>query len=163
MFAEFCKITAVLALAASAHAGERTHVLLQGKAQGQGLQRLTWTLSENGVRSTPGALDGFRVPAGRQLIIQQVAFTLRGGSTASRAAHFRLAVRQGRDTFELADVTGRLLAHLRTNSLGKKFTPGLLVPAGAEVLAGLMELSPGEGAARVDVTLHGYFVDEPAN
>jgi len=163
MFADVCKITAALALTASAHAGDRTHVLLQGKAQGQGLQRLTWTLCENGVRSTPGALDGFKIPAGRQLLIKQVAFTLRGGSNASRAAHFRLAMRQGRDTFELAEVTGKLLAHLRTHTLGKKFTPGLLVPAGAEVLGGLIELTPGDGAARVDVTLHGYFVDEPAD
>ena len=152
-----------LALTASAGARERTQVLLQGKAHGQGLQRMTWTLTENGVRSKPGAAEGFKVASGRHLIIKQVAFTLRGSSAASRAAHYHLAMRQGRDTFELAEVTGQLLPYLHTNTLGKKFTPGLLVPAGAEVLGGLMDLTPGDGAARVEITLYGYFVDEPAN
>ena len=160
MLIKYLKITtACLALAGAAAAADRAIVLIQGKAQLNASRGMAWTLCENGVPSRLAGADGFTVPQGRSLLITEAAFTVRGGIVrASRGAEFRLTMRVGRDTLDLAEVSGRIAAGMAATTVTRTFTPGLVVPSGAEVRGALAELEPGGGHPQVEVTLYGYLV-----
>lgn len=159
MLIKHLKITTVcLALAGAAFA-DRSIVLVQGRPQANTSRGMNWTLCENGVVTKLGSADGFKVPAGKCLVITEAAFTVRGGiMRASRAAEFRISMRVGQDTLELAGISGRLAAGVAATTVDRTFKPGLVAPAGAEVRAVLTDLEPGGAAAQVEVNLYGYLV-----
>jgi hypothetical protein len=99
------------------------------------------------------------VPAGKYLVITEASFTVRGGATKyARAADFRITMKTGPDSFDLAEFSDRLLANLDNNTVSKRFSPGLMVLSGAEVTGTLKELQPGGVAASLEVNLYGYLV-----
>lgn len=159
MGARMLRIAAATALVAvQAFGAERTLVLVQGRGVHNSARLLRWSVCENGVFSAP--LDGetFRVPAGRSLVITEASFTLRGKvNRSARAVRLGIVMRQGSLSFDLAGMTARLEARLSANIVGKRFSPGLLVPAGAEVRGEMAELESGGSPLSMDVNLYGYY------
>ncbi|WP_306599443.1 hypothetical protein [Geothrix sp. 21YS21S-2] len=159
MGSKVLRIAAVAALAAAAAFGaERTLVLVQGKAVRNSARVKAWSLSENGLFSLPREGEFFRVPQGRTLVITEVAFTLRGKvNRSARALRLGIILKQGNTSYDLAGITTRLESRLTANIVGKRFSPGLLVPAGAEVQGELSELEAGGTPVVMDVNLYGYY------
>jgi len=159
MGSKVLKIAVVAALAAAAAFGaERTLVLVQGKAVRNSARVKAWSLSENGLFSLPTEGEFFRVPPGRTLVITEVAFTMRGKvNRSARALRLGLILKQGNTSYDLAGITTRLESRLTANIVGKRFSPGLLVPAGAEVQGELSELEAGGTPVVMDVNLYGYY------
>jgi len=149
---------AAVLVAASASAAERTLVLVQGRGVRNSAKLLSWSVCENGVFSAPRDGETFRVPAGRNLVITEAAFTLRGKvNRSARAVRLGIVMRQGSLSYDLAGITTRLESRLLANIVGKRFSPGLLVPAGAEVRGEMAELEAGGSPVSVDVNLYGYY------
>lgn len=157
MGSRFLKIAAAVALVtAAAFGGERTLVIVQGKAVRNSARTCSWSVCENGVFSTHRDSETFRVPPGRTLVITEAAFILRG--KVNRAVRVGVTMRQGNETFDLAGITARLEAQLGTNFVGKRFSPGLVVPAGSEVRGELSEVEPGGAVPRMDVNFYGFYL-----
>lgn len=139
-------------------AAARSLVLIQAR-EADASRTLTWTLSENGLLTHLGRADAFKVPPGRNLVITEAAWTVRGGLIrACHAAQFRISMRMGRDTLTLAERSGRIAAYAAATTVAHTFTPGLVAPSGAEVLAAMTGLVPGGGDAQVEITLYGFFL-----
>jgi len=134
-------------------AQEKPVVVIQGRARGP---VMVWTACERGNVGQPAEGGFFKVPSGRNLVITEVAFTLRSAPTRfARAAHVRLVLKKGQETFDLAEVSGRQLVNMESTTFWKSFSPGLLIPGGAEAGLGKKDIHPPGGA--VDVTFYGYF------
>ncbi|BDU74026.1 hypothetical protein [Mesoterricola silvestris] len=144
-------------LAAHAFGAEPSVVLVQGRAVRHSPRMMSWSLCENGVFSGPREGETYRVPPGRTLVITEASFTLHGGGARSaRSALLSLILKQGPASFNLGGVTGHLESHLATKVLSKRFSPGLVVPGGAEVRGELTELESGGGSVAMDLNLYGY-------
>jgi len=149
------------ALAVASPAADRSNVIIQGRALADSPPQRTWTLCLDGVPSAAGRGEAYQVPAGRALLVREVAFTVRGGGTSfARAGSFRLSARRGGVAFELAQLSAPLLAGLEACTVTRAFTPGLRLAPGTELRAEAAELKPG-GPAQVDVTVYGFFTSAP--
>ena len=151
--------TLALALAGAGLAADRSIVVIQGQEARNVAGSRSWTLCESGRPKPAGSGACFTVPAGRDLVITEAAFTVRGGATTfARAASFVITQGTGSDAFDLAEVSDRLLANLADATVYKRFSPGLLVPGGTAVTARQKQLQPGGGKATLDVTFYGFLV-----
>ncbi len=153
-------IAAALALVAGqAFGAERTLVMVKAVGVKNSARTFSWSVSENGVFSASRNGEAFRVPAGRTLVITEASFTLRGKvNRSARAVRLGIVMKQGSSSYDLAGVTTRLESRLTENIVGKRFSPGLLVPAGSEVRGELAELEAGGTPVTLDVDLYGYYL-----
>jgi len=153
-------LTLALLLPVAAHGADRTIVCLQSRNLKATTGRITCTLLENGkVTSTTQTSDGFKVPAGRYLVITEAAFTLRGVRPhGNYYAALRIIMKSGTESIVLAENTDKLAIWLDATAVRRTFAPGLVVPSGSECQGVLAALNPRSGAATLDTTFYGYLV-----
>jgi hypothetical protein len=146
-----------LAVASATLAADRNIVIVQGKAATSSVRNLEWTLFDNGRPSSGGTAEYFKVPADRYLIITEAAFSVRGApAKAIRYGLFRITLKKGVETFDLATVSDRIPANLDGATTSKRYSPGLVVPPGGEVRGELKNLYPAGGPVPVDVSFYGF-------
>jgi hypothetical protein len=92
-------------------------------------------------------------------VITEAAFYLRGRvNRGARAVRLGITLRQATETLDLAALTARLDAGLGTNIVSRRFSPGLVVPAGAEVRSELKEAEGGSQGLALSVSFYGYYL-----
>ena len=152
-------LTLALILSVAAQAADRTILCLQNRNQKATTGRMTWTLLENGKVTYTSQAEGFKVPSGHYLVITEAAFILRGVRPyGAYSAAFRIMMKSGMDSFDLMESSDELPIWLEAAVVRKTFTPGLVVPSGAELQGVLSALVPKSSSATLDTNFYGYLV-----
>jgi hypothetical protein len=130
----------------------RQFVTIQGhSAPGQAR---VWSTYQNGrYRREDYSGNFFRVPAGRSLVITQAECTFAGDSR--KIINLELVLNQGVPTFPLARATFCNPDGVAMFTAVKTFSPGLVVPAGGQVMVVDREPAPGV----YEVMFYGFYLE----
>ena len=151
---------AALLAGAPAAAADRSYVIIQGKAVSGSATRMSWSVFDNAAHGSAPQGDYYVVPAGRNLVITEAVYTLRGGlGKGARSGNFTVNMRVGGEISTLAMGTERVRGDLPVVTVSKRFSPGLFIPSKAEVRGGVVDLQGGAGSG-VEVTFYGSFIED---